>query len=351
VSARSFARKLLRVAWLPVLCALIAGVAASFLVTEDTIEYQSKLLLVIPSSQDRASAAQEADSATTSTSTPDPIGRPTEAIRLAQSYAELIPNDSNTIEAVATATDQLSEDVRGKITAAAIPESALIQLEFVAPSVDQSTDGIQALEAALTSDSPTNDAIAPGSLVLVSSDGPDEVSSNSNLLVPSAVVLGFIFGGFLAVVWSRSIGRIDAPSDLDGEVEVPVMEVDADEPGPLVNAMVRGWTRGEPGRQIRLGLIGVSELSSERAQVMALSDFKELESGPVASVVAGSMEGTTGLEAASASDAVALVVAAGDRLDAFRRTFDALGQLGAPVATVLFIDRPLRTALPGWPSA
>jgi capsular polysaccharide biosynthesis protein len=334
---RSFVRKAVRVIWIPILCSLITGGAALVLLEEPTPEYRASLLLVIPSSQPGSSTATSAD----------PIGRPTEALRLAGSYAELIPNDDTLLAEVREATGLDIDDIRGSVTALAIPESSLIRLSFTAPSPEQADAGIAALQESLTGATPANAAIAPNSLVSVSVDEAERVSDRAGYLIPSAFVLGFAFGVFVALIWTRSNARVDATTDIEDDLKVPLLSPTADQLPSVTGAAVAGWARRQPSPPSTLGIVAVSRKGSVFTDDLARSlpewNYDDPTIGAALDQIdrftGGWIDDPEGVGSLVGSDAVVVVVRAGDRLAELRRTLDTLVRFGTPVVCVALVVR------------
>jgi hypothetical protein len=342
-----FYRRAIRVAWIPILCMALTGGLAYLLAGSSAPEYRSTLLVVIPSTP---SAGEATDTSESTTTTVDPIGRPTETLRLAGIYAELIPNDTATLSTVAEATDQSVGDVRGNVAAVVLPDSSLIRLTFTAPSPEQSEAGRDALERALIGFEPVTSAIPGGALVFVSADGPTTVSDSSDLIVPSAVVLGLGLGVFLAVVWSRSVPHADGVEDLDGETEVPVVALDAETVQNDVIAVSRSLLQRHDRRELDLGLVATSNRAVGVVGSIALRWPEEGVETPVRvgrstttkQVLlhgGGPIDTPQGLAVAVETDAVVLGVLAGDRMEQVRRSIESLARLDVPLIAVLYIGQ------------
>lgn len=235
------ARKVLRVVWLPFLGAILAGALANA-AGRDPQLHRGSLLVVVPASRSvdaRADAlAQVEPGASTTSTTIDLLGRPSEAQRLAGTYATLIPADTATLTAVAEALDRPPDDLRGKVRATAVGDSSLIRVTLEVETEDEARVGIAALGEALTGRPPASPAVAPGSMVLVSIDEPVTVGGRPSSAVPAAVVAGAMLGAFAAVAWTRQDRRVDGTADLDA-LDLPTIELDSLD-RPTVQAAVSG---------------------------------------------------------------------------------------------------------------
>jgi hypothetical protein len=221
LSARG--RKILRVVWLPVLGAVLAA-ALTAAVGRSPERYEATLLLVVPAGASVAPGPADAGSPTSVTTT-DLLGRPSEAQRLAGTYATLIPADTATLGAVAEVVGRPVDELRGQVRATAVSDSSLISVAVDAPTALEATRAIEALGVALTGRPPASPAIAPGSLVLVSVDEPSAVGGLPSGAVPSAGLAGALLGAFAAVAWTRQDRRVDGAADLD-PLDLPTIELD-----------------------------------------------------------------------------------------------------------------------------
>jgi hypothetical protein len=347
-------RTVVRVAWIPVACAVLAAVIAYVLVGSSSPSYTSSLLLVIPSTQAAEPGTPEVGpSSSTTTTAPDPIGRPTETLRLAGIYAELIPNDTATLTKIAQETGQDFDEVQGSLSAVVLPDSSLIRITITAPTASQSKGGLDALQAALIGPSPSTPAIAPGSLIFVSADGPNEQGQATDLVLPAALVLGLCLGGFLAVVWTRNTAHIDSLLDLEELVDVPVVELAAPGvdrtsiDGPIM-AVARAWWQKNPTDEVVISLVAVSSRAAVAARHISgewpeegLVDARVAGPKPLrVRVIDGGQAGTPeGVAAMAAGNVAAVVLTLGDRTEHLRRAEAAVRRLGLPVIAALVVRR------------
>lgn len=341
-------RKVLRVAWIPLVTGLVAVALAAGIVsvmgTAETV-FRSTLVVLVPAAPPQEPEAVSEDpgdaGSTTSTTVYDPLGRPSEAFRAATNYAELIPQDRQIRTLVAEATGLDDDEVLGRIAASAVPDSALIVVTFEAPTERASAAGIEAIQSAVVGETPATPTIPSQSLIVVSTEEPEAVGGSALVTLVSAGVLGLAFGILLAVVWSRSAARVDSARDLAGVVEAPLVEVDELTPGraaSAVAALLRAADDASPDGQHG----GVAVLSSTPAADSVLRSLHLLAragGGPGEDrLVLGGLAGTR--DAAGAvlsSESVVLAVVRGDRLARVREAVAEVGRLGRSVASVLVL--------------
>lgn len=205
---------------MPVVGALAAALLASGADRGPT-GYEASALLVVPAA---SPATEEVPGLATTPTTLDVLGRPSEAQRLAGTYATLIPADEATLAEVASSMGIEANELRGDLTAAAVLDSSLVRVTLHASSAEVTTAGVEALARALTGPDPASPAIAPGSLVLVSTDEPSAVGGLPSGAIPAAAVAGALLGAFAAFAWTRQDPRVDSAADLD-PLDLPAIEL------------------------------------------------------------------------------------------------------------------------------
>jgi hypothetical protein len=331
-----------RVAWIPVVTSLVAGALAWILVGSHEADYRADLLLVVPATESGTTTpGTGADSSTTSTVPPDILGRPSEAQRLASTYAELIPNDVRTLEVVSAAIDRPLNDVRGQVRAAALPESSLIRVTFTFSSREEVSGALDALQQAVTADNPATPAIAPGSLVFVSSEVPEPVGGAAQAAVPSAVLVAFLFGVFVAVAWSRADPRADSADDVGDVLDGPVFDLDPSDNvriGQVFRAIAHN-VDAPPGGVTTLVVMAVSRRSNEAARGVA-GLLHANQPSTLRAAFGGTATGGLTPVSFVDGDAVLLVAARGERIRLLTRAIEGIRRLGGSIAgTVVVLGR------------
>lgn len=218
--------------WVVLLAALLAGVAGYAVVAAQPAVSTSRAVLVVP-------AAQEPDEGA-----PPPegfLGHPTEAHRLAATYAALLPQDESVLQATADAAGVLREQVSEAVAVEYVENTALIEVFVEATDTQRSAAIAAAFASVATSDEPVTAAIAPGSLQTVSVEPPEQTPAPSPALAAvAAAVLGAALGLIVVVFWERSHPRVDTTADLSTLLRLPINASSALS-GAGAASMLRRW--------------------------------------------------------------------------------------------------------------
>lgn len=169
----------------------------------------------------------------------DLLGRPSEAARLASTYAVLLGQDNQLLSAVANTTGRDFADIRRNLVVENLATTSTIEITANGRSEDEASELLGALVSAATGETPASALIAPGSLARVRVGAPVEEFTPPTLL---ATLVGAVLGAALAIVVAgvleRSHPHIDAVTDA---VEGIPLTPSSDISGDYVAALAERW--------------------------------------------------------------------------------------------------------------
>jgi capsular polysaccharide biosynthesis protein len=225
------------------------------------------------------------------------------ATRLAQTYANALPDDGGLLREVSDAVGADEEQVAGALSVKAESETAVLRLEYRAPSEQDAVDGATAAVRAVTGTSP--EAISIPADVLEVIRAPRVLSAPAPGISPAALAVGAILGLFLGVVLAtgleRSDRRVDGADDLVEALRgTPVTRLTRRH-GGLTPALLERWRSlsGSPAPSVALvsiGRVGGAALEALAARAASASDSEPAggDPGPAPTVVAGGPLGADG---------------------------------------------------------
>jgi hypothetical protein len=182
---------------------------------------------------------------------------PSEADRLAVTYASLIPEDSATMNAVANVTGTTPSSVLKHTAVVNNGVDALLRFRFTAGTPGEAILGARALLDAVAGAHPVSTNVVPGSIGAVVS--PDTASSSGG--TAKYVVIGGILGLALAVLlmstWDRADPRVDDTEVLASEVGSPASSLD-DLSDSTIRLMVERWQQLAGRQRTRIAVLPVA---------------------------------------------------------------------------------------------
>jgi capsular polysaccharide biosynthesis protein len=196
-------------------------------------------------------------------------GQANEALRLASTYAELIPRDGDLLLAVAEALREPVATVSERLTVSPLGDTALLEVTYTSPERAEALLGSRTAAESVIAGATTSDTVPRGSVRLVglAEDRSVVVSGGvTTTTVPIGVFLGLVLGGILAVAAERANRRVDSPRDVQSVLDVPVFDLDG-ATGAQREALVRSW--GESGSQRGSTLVAVVGVAVPHAETAA----------------------------------------------------------------------------------
>ncbi len=294
-------------------------------------------------------------------------GSANEANRLAVTYAELVPQDTEVINAVGASLGASRTDVVEGITAKNDDNTSILRVRYTAKSSQTAIAGARAIAASMVGANP----IATNFRGVALSNLPDRATKNTpnDTTLPTAMLIGLLLGALLIIAIERSRGRIDAVEDLERELPCPVSTLQGMQAG-TISALLKRWSTGnnwlpyastvdirdddagysygmdddgdDASSTIALvtGRKGQRYLTQEVASVFASTarlDGQLQLDGPV-TVRSGGAPGTpeVGERIVDGADMTVLVVAEGTPVSALRSVLTTLVDFGAAPRWALF---------------
>lgn len=190
--------------------------------------------------------------------TPTSPGNATQAVELAQTYIEAIPEDGGVLSAVAARIRRPSSEVTENLSVVGNPSTSVLRLRYEDIGEGRAVAGTRALLSSVTGPQPLARGVAPGSIEPVRRPHVVSETAGSGSNLPIAIFLGLCLGMVLLVAWERADGRIDDLDDLSRALGAPATDVDALN-GGNVAALFERWDRlthaGEPAEAGLIGLL------------------------------------------------------------------------------------------------
>jgi capsular polysaccharide biosynthesis protein len=280
------------------------------------------------------------------------------AIKLATTYAGLLPEDTKVLNYVAKRSNLSQADVRHGLTVTNDQNSAVIRVRFRAKNAGAAASAARAFASAVSGPSPISDSIAPRSLSVVKMPEPgDAPAGHSTKTVAIGLILGLALGILLLIAWERTDPRFDSARRLSEGLGTPVSEFDLMSPGSVV-ALIDRWHRltgHSPARVAVLAAVPRAEpvIGSviDRLAESALDDGRAVTDGrgvsgfgPVTidgtlTLVAGGTPGTdaAGERLAASADMTVLVVPRGTRGAKVSRALALLDQFAVKPEWALIV--------------
>jgi capsular polysaccharide biosynthesis protein len=280
------------------------------------------------------------------------------AIKLATTYAGLLPEDSKVISFVARRSGLSKSAVRHGLTVTNDPNSAVLRVRFRSKDARSAASATRAFATAVSGPSPISDSIAPRSLSAVRLPDPgDAPAAGSTKTVAIGVILGLALGIVLLLGWERADPRFDTTRRLSEALGTPVSDFDSMSPGSVV-ALIDRWHRLTGHTSSRVAVLAAAPRAEavvasviDRLVESAVDDGRAVSDsrgesgfGPVTidgtlTLVAGGTPGTeaAGERLAAGADITALVVPKGLRGAVLSRSLGVLDQFGVKPEWALLV--------------
>lgn len=313
----------LRRGWVVVLAGTLAAAVGYGLSSAEDPSWKATAVLVVPA----------ADPSSPS------LGRPTEANRLAATYAVLLPRDVELLEATAGATGFPPESISPQLTVINLQGTSLVEVSVASESEARTRSILRSFVEASTGPEPASRLLVPGSLQIVRLGEP--VANLPRSPTSSAIVgaiLGTALGLVIAIFWERADPRVDTPFDLETTMDVPTSSR-AELTGLGAGVIWRRWVELADGRG-DVVLLALGRSSTERARLL-MNDA--LEHGGMTAAVGEGATSPIHLRAADASDLDALDRAGLVVLVVGRTT--PVADLVRDQVRLAILDRPVRWAV------
>jgi hypothetical protein len=211
--------------------------------------------------------------------TPGP-GNADQATKDAAIFAGLIPEDHETLAAVARRLAVPAGDVMAAVSASNSQNSATIDLSYKAKSPSLAQRGATALANAVSGAHPASANIPPGSLSVVSLPPLPDAANPLKLALPAGIVLGAILGIVLMAAFERAFPRISDEEALSDAAGCPAVRLSLGQRERLVALRAR-WALMLPGGRGSLAVVSVvpgEALLSEKL-TDAINDDRLTEAG------------------------------------------------------------------------
>jgi capsular polysaccharide biosynthesis protein len=314
---------LLRRGWIVPLCVILVVAATVIVNGSRSSYYRTAAVLVVPADGGSGSSSYAP------------------AATLATTYAELIGQDQNVIDAAARIVGLPPSTVKDLITATQSPGTSIIDVTFADDDPKASAAGDAAVVDAVTGPHPLAVSIPAGALKVVSSPGVPTKSGGKlpGGPVPIGIVLGLILGIAALIAWDRQDARVENERTLEDEIGLPVTTLGAS--NGSIQAVQQRWFQmcdGPSGATVALvRAAGESDLAARTAHESLLTG------GPPPGGMLYRPAGAPGLSedgdmTAITADLVVLVTGRGDRMRDVRRTIGSLRKVGVEPRWAILTD-------------
>lgn len=167
-------------------------------------------------------------------------GSANEANRLAVTYAELVPQDTEIINAVGSSLGISRDAAKDGISAKNDDNTSILRVRFTGKDANVAVAGSRAIAAAMVGANP----VATNFRGVALSNLPDTATRNkpNDTTLPTAMLLGVLLGALLIIAVERSRGRIDAVDDLERELGCPVTSLQGMQAGSI-SALLKHWSK------------------------------------------------------------------------------------------------------------
>ncbi len=283
-------------------------------------------------------------------------GSANEANRLAVTYSQLIPQDSQVLERVSRTLGIPRSDVEKAVTVSNDANTSILRVRYTTSDSQTAIDGARATADALAGPTPASSNFSGVGLSRL----PDTATSNSpsNTTVPIGVILGICLGIVLVIAWERTDGRIDDLQDLEYEVDIPATSLEGLSAEAIV-ALLERWRSFVDVSPVNVAIVtpetNQRAMSAEVAMVFATTASGDVPvfdgdgRHPLKGITLHSTGAPATLEVGESvvqhADVTVLVVPVGTRVNSLRRSIESLADFGAKPSWALFAsDRVLRRA-------
>jgi hypothetical protein len=186
---------------------------------------------------------------------------------LAVTDAALIPQDEFVMRQTATALSLPLSQVEASVSASVEPGTAVIFIDYTAPSGFAAVRGAIDVATALVGSAPPSAAIRAHSLAVVSVPAAaDETRGLRSLGLPLGAALGLLFGLAAVAIAERVDRRMDGKRDLASACGCQATEEDAPPGG---GELARAISRASAGREGVLAVVALSETALAGAEHIA----------------------------------------------------------------------------------
>lgn len=317
--------------WVLILC--VAGVTAVAVAASrpGPVTYVAEAVLVVRSG-----------------ATDNTPGSANEANRLAVTYSQLIPLDTGVLEEVAQTLGVARSEVDGRVSVTNDTNTAILRVQYKAPTPEQAIEGATAVAAALYGPSAQPNNF--NGLALSRLPGEAVAQDDALNVIPAGVVLGLLLGIVLILALERSRGRIEDDEDLERLLKLPVTALDGLSPSGIT-ALLQRWRSMTPHLRGAVSLVtpapGYQSLTAEVASVFAAtvrSDSDETLNGSIAGVlISGGAPGSweVGEQVVQQSDVAVLVVPEGMPIADLEESLKVLEGFGVRPVWVLYAPHSL----------
>ncbi len=313
-----------RRAWIVVVTVVLAMMAAGAASSSAKSTWHSTAVLVVPAFDGSTDGSFS--------------GSATDSSRLATTYARLLSQDRQILQATSVASGTDVDAIQDQISTASVDGTSIIEVTVSgAPSEDEAAAVMDAFVAAAIK--PATTLVAPGSLEVVRVDDPalDAVRS-STLVVAVGAILGLALGVVIVVFWERAHPRIDTVEELEVIDRVPTTVV-ADFVS-AARALAERWVGlAEDQGHVVFVTVGDGEVARAKALLEGIIDAEPLPpewpngSGGVVELRLAAPRDTGSLSEAAI---VVLVVRPGVTVAALNQRMTLLSSLGRPVRWAIF---------------
>ncbi|MBV9604679.1 MAG: hypothetical protein JO027_06220 [Solirubrobacterales bacterium] len=153
---------------------------------------------------------------------------PSDADKLATTYAGIIPSDDTLLRDVGKAVGQSPAQVAQNLTVVNTQNTSILQISFKATDPRVATEGARSAASLLAGASPVAAGIVPSSLQIISLPSPvaPAATTQKSRTVAIGAVLGLILGIVLLVAWERSDPRVTDARSLSNQFGCPATPAD-----------------------------------------------------------------------------------------------------------------------------
>ena len=317
--------------WVVGAAALAAAAVAVVVQPQQSPRYVSESLLLVRSG-----------------ASPNTPGAATEANRLAVTYSQLIPQDTQVIDRVSRATGVPTRDVEDAVRVVNDPNTSILRVRYVATSSNAAIDGARAVADALAGPTPAS----PNFNGVGLSRLPDRASKagGAGSAAPGGLLVGALLGAGLLVAAERFDRRADRADDLASMLRCPVSSLGELTAGSAV-AILQRWRALAHDVPAQVAIVpvvaGKQAVSADVVEVLANAASQDpVASGPGERSLAGLALVSTGAPGpaeggeshAQHADLTVLVVPQGTLVADLRRSLDVLADFGVQPVWALFAE-------------
>jgi capsular polysaccharide biosynthesis protein len=286
-------------------------------------------------------------------------GTATEAIRLAGTYALLIPEDTRIQQAISKELGVPPQDVADSLTAFNGSGTALIRLTYETGDPETAVKGVNAAARAVSGVPPASPSIASG-ITVVSSVATSASSSTRGMAsaVPVGALLGLGISILALMAWERSDARIEDEQALARELDTPASRLDMLSM-PSARVLVERWSELATQENPRIALIACAggagaevraatwvlaqqvKSSGARISVRSLAELDLVKDSSDVILVAGGAPGPaeSGETVARSCGATVVVCLTQTRVSDLRASLTVLDDFGIQPVWGLLVDR------------